>query len=174
MYRRLLAGFTVCSSFFHLLVLGRPSLIEEHGFDQSPLSFGKDPFSVFLCSVSGRLAVTPPASKPVQHKCSSALAEATPKSEESFKSTAPSWRGFQILVHKKDTTRRKVSEMIYLAAVPWLLGYRVLKAGPWSRLYWLPLNTVLQNENCPLWMALWLPFEELEGLTFYFTDILLH
>ena len=67
-YRRLLTGFTVWSSFFHLLVLGHPSLLEEHGFDQVPLSFGKDPFSVFLCSVSGRPAVTPPVPKPVQQK----------------------------------------------------------------------------------------------------------
>lgn len=85
-----------------------------------------------------------------------------------------SWRGFQVLVHKKDTTGRKVSEMIYVAAMPWLLGCWVLKAGPWSRVYWLLLKTVLQNENCPLRMALWLPFRELEGLTFYFTDILTH
>ena len=66
--RRLLTGFTVWSSFFHLLVLGHPSLLEEHGFDQFPLSFGTDPFSVFLCSVSGRPAVTPPVPKPVQQK----------------------------------------------------------------------------------------------------------
>ena len=55
-----------------------------------------------------------------------------------------------------------------------MLGYWVLKAGPWSRVYWLLLKTVLQNENCPLRTALWLPFRELEGLTFYFTDILKH
>lgn len=78
-------------------------------------------------------------------------------------------------MHEKDTTGRKVSEMIYVAAVSWLLGYRVLKAGPWNRVNWLLLKTVLQNENCPLRMALMTgPFRELECVTFYFTDILMH
>lgn len=63
-------------SFFHLLVLDLCSFPEELGFDQSPPSLGKDPFSVFplFCD---RPAMTPPAPYPAQCECSSALAEAT-------------------------------------------------------------------------------------------------